>query len=333
MSEPVVLVEGLTKTFKVPVRPEGLRSSIRSLFRREHRLVEAVSGVSFEIGRGEVVGFLGPNGAGKTTTLKMLAGIVSPTAGTATVAGFEPFARDEAFLRRIALIMGNRNQLEWDLPAADSFRLQAAIYGLSSSQAPAARDELVELLDLGRLLDTPVRNLSLGERMKMEIAVSLQHQPSVLFLDEPTLGLDLTMQRAIRGFLARYNRESGSTMMLTSHYMADVEALCDRVIVIDKGRLCFDGTLSELSGRFGSTKTIGVEFRGNSDECESTVSSIVATQPDVIRVELSDGRLVLQVPRSTVPVVASQLLSGLDVVDLTVEDPPIESVIEQAFGT
>lgn len=327
----MIVVDELTKQFKVPVRDEGLRASTRSLFRREHRLVAAVNEISFTIQPGEIVGFLGPNGAGKTTTLKMFSGILNPTGGTATVLGHRPFQRRHEFLRRIALIMGNRSQLDWDLPAADSFRLQAAIYDLAPDEVRATRDEIVDLLDLGRLLDTPARNLSLGERMKFEIALSLLHDPAVIFLDEPTLGLDLTMQRRIRSFLAEHNRRRGTTMLLTSHYMADVEALCERVIVIDGGRIRFDGALTALADSLAIGKTITIEIADGAERLATAVDHLAAELAGVEVLERSDHRARLRVARRDVAAASARLLSQLDVTDFSVEDPPIDEVIERTF--
>ncbi|MDP9465260.1 MAG: ATP-binding cassette domain-containing protein, partial [Actinomycetota bacterium] len=238
---PVAIIEvgDLSKTFDVPVRQPGLRASVRSLVRRETKRVVAVDSVSFTIEAGEVVGFLGPNGAGKTTTLKMLSGLLHPSSGRCTVLGFEPKGRPAELLRQITLVMGNRNQLQWDLPALDSFELNRAIYRIPRPEFTVMRDELIELLDVGDLVTKPVRNLSLGERMKMEIAGALLHRPQVLFLDEPTIGLDVTMQRRIRSFIADYNSRYGATVILTSHYMEDVEDLCKRVIIINQGHIVF----------------------------------------------------------------------------------------------
>ncbi len=304
----VVEVNGLTKVFRVPEREAGLRASLHSLVRRQWRDVRAVDGVSFEIGAGEVVGFLGPNGAGKTTTLKMLSGLLYPSGGELSVLGHVPARRERDYLRRMTLVMGNRNQLQWDLPALDSFELNRAIYRLPREQFTETRDELVELLDVGDLVRKPVRQLSLGERMKVEVVGSLLHLPQVLFLDEPTIGLDVTMQKRIRTFIAEYNRRYGATVLLTSHYMADVEALCKRVIVIHHGRILFDGQLAELTQRFGGTKTI--------------------------EAVLADGeRISQQVPREEVSRATAALLAEHEVHDLTVEDPPIEDVIEQVFAS
>jgi ABC-2 type transport system ATP-binding protein len=268
-----------------------------------------------------VVGFLGPNGAGKTTTLKMLSGLLYPTTGQVRVLGHEPSRRRKDFLRMITLVMGNRNQLAWDLPALDSFELQRAIYGIPEEQFRRTRDEFIDMLELKDLVTKPVRNLSLGERMKMEIVAALLHRPRVLFLDEPTLGLDITMQRRIRAFVAEYNRRYHATVLLTSHYMADVEALCQRIIVIHHGKLLFDGALSKLVDDFSAYKTLGVTL--NSSRDLSKYGQVMA----------QDGsRVTLRVPRVDVSRLTAQLLSEQPVDDLTVEDPPIEDVIEHVFA-
>jgi len=319
---PSVTVDNLSKTFKVPVREEGFLNSLHSLFRREYRQVEAVRSVTFDLERGEVVGFLGPNGAGKTTTLKMLSGLLYPTAGHAHVIGFDPSRRDPEFLTQVALIMGNRNSLQWDLPVADSLDVRKAIYRIPTADYRHRRERFTELLDVGDLLTKPVRNLSLGERMKVEILAALLPAPSVLFLDEPTLGLDLAMQRRIREFVAEYAAEEGASILLTSHYMADVTALCERVIVIHRGSLLFDGDLAELSRRFGAEKTITVTVGGDLPEM-SAYGTVRETSP---------GEAVLSVPRSEVASTAARLLADLDVLDLAIEEPPIEDVIEQTFA-
>jgi ABC-2 type transport system ATP-binding protein len=281
-----------------------------------------VDAVSFEIGPGEVVGFLGPNGAGKTTTLKMLSGLLFPTHGEARVLGHVPSRREKDYLRQMTLVMGNRNQLQWDLPAMDSFELNRAIYRLMREDFVQLRDEMIELLDIGDLVRKPVRQLSLGERMKVEVVGSLLHRPQVLFLDEPTIGLDVTMQKRIRGFIAEYNRRYGATVLLTSHYMADVVALCRRVIVIHHGRIMFDGNLSALSDRFAAYKTIEVALADGSSD--------LSGYGDVL--ERDGDRVKLRVPKADTPRIAARLLSEQQVVDLTIEDPPIEDVIELVFA-
>ena len=318
----VVHVEQLTKTFVVPEREAGLAAAFRALVKRRHREVQAVESISFEVGTGEVVGFLGPNGAGKTTTLKMLSGLLYPTSGVATVLGHVPSKRGRDFLRQITLVMGNRNQLQWDLPALDSFELNRAIYRIPRADFTPLRDELIELLDVADLVRKPVRNLSLGERMKVEVVGSLLHRPRVLFLDEPTIGLDVTMQKRIRAFIAEYNRRYEATVLLTSHYMADVEALCKRVIVIHHGQILFDGALSGLGERFAAYKTIAVDL-------EDGVRDLGA-YGDVLQ---HDGsRVTLRVPRAETAQITARLLAEQDVADLTVEDPPIEDVIELVFA-
>jgi ABC-2 type transport system ATP-binding protein len=304
----VVHVSHLKKVFRVPEREGGMAAALSSLFKRQWRDVHAVEDISFDIEAGEVVGFLGPNGAGKTTTLKMLSGLLHPTSGEGTVLGHVPAKREREYLRRMTLVMGNRNQLQWDLPALDSFELNRAIYRVPREDFRQTRDELIELLDIGDLVRKPVRQLSLGERMKVEVVGSLLHLPQVLFLDEPTIGLDVTMQRRLRNFIAEYNGRYGATVLLTSHYMADIEALCKRVIVIHHGRILFDGRLSTLADRFSTTKTI--------------------------EAVLEDGeRVSLSVPKMEISQATARLLAEHDVTDLTIEDPPIEDVIEQVFAT
>ena len=324
---PVVHVADLRKTFAVPVREAGLRAAARSVVRRETREVAAVDGVSFDIAQGEIVGFLGPNGAGKTTTLKMLSGLLYPTSGTATVLGHVPSRREAAFLRRITMVMGNRNQLQWDLPALDSYELIRAIYRLPREDFLRMRDELIELLDLRDLVTKPVRQLSLGERMKAEICGALLHRPVVLFLDEPTIGLDGTAQKRIRSFVAEYNARTGAAVLLTSHYMADVQALCKRVIVIHHGRILFDGALAALGDRFAATKTIEVTLGDGAAE-----GADLSPYGEVIGFDADEGRTRLRVARADAPRVTTRLLQDLPVADLTIEDPPIEDVIEQVFN-
>jgi ABC-2 type transport system ATP-binding protein len=322
LSESVVHVSELTKVFKVPEREPGLRAAAKSLIRRTTREVHAVEAISFDIEGGEVVGFLGPNGAGKTTTLKMLAGLLYPSSGEARVLGHIPSRREKDYLRRMTMVMGNRNQLQWDIPALDSFELYRAIYRLRREDYLSMRDELVELLDVGDLVRKPVRNLSLGERMKVEIVGSLLHRPQVLFLDEPTIGLDVTMQKRIRTFVAEYNERHGATVLLTSHYMADVEALCKRVIVIHHGRILFDGELSSLANEFAAYKTIGVLLE-NGEAALDAYGEVISRDGD---------RAVLRVPKAETSRVAARLLSEHEVLDLTIEEPPIEDVIEMVFA-
>jgi ABC-2 type transport system ATP-binding protein len=318
----IIAISQLSKYYRVPEREGGLRASLASLIKRRYRDVRAVDGISFTIEAGEVVGFLGPNGAGKTTTLKMLSGLLHPSSGEVRVMGFEPRQRSHDYLRQITLVMGNRNQLTWDLPALDSFDLQRAVYGIPEEEFRRTRDEFIELLDLKDLVTKPVRNLSLGERMKMEIVAALLHKPKVLFLDEPTIGLDVTMQRRIRAFVAEYNRRHNATVLLTSHYMADVEALCRRVIVIHHGRILFDGDLGKLKAQFSSYKTLSLSMQNPEAD--------LSKYGDVIGRE--DGRVTLRVPKAQTSQVTARLLSELQVDDLTVEDTPVDDVIDQVFS-
>jgi viologen exporter family transport system ATP-binding protein len=322
MTEAAVHVDGLLKVFDVPEREAGLLAATKGLVRRKTRAVRAVDEISFSIEPGEVVGFLGPNGAGKTTTLKMLSGLLYPSGGEALVLGHVPSKRQRAFLSRITLVMGNRNQLQWDLPALDSYELNRAIYRIPREQFEPTRDDMIELLDIGDLVRKPVRNLSLGERMKAEIVGALLHRPQVLFLDEPTIGLDVTMQKRIRAFVADYNARYGATVLLTSHYMADVEALCKRVVVIHHGRILYDGPLTGLADQFAAYKTIGVAVEnGNADL--SRYGEVIHTEGDWIT---------LRVPKADTSSVTARLLTEEQVLDLNVEDPPIEDVIELVFA-
>jgi ABC-2 type transport system ATP-binding protein len=317
-------VEALSKSYHVPEREGGLGAAMRSFVRRKYRDVQAVREVSFEIRRGEIVGFLGPNGAGKTTTLKMLSGLLHPSAGDAHVLGFTPWERKADFLRAITLVMGQRNRLSWDIPAADSFLLNQAIYRIPDDEYQRTLAELNDLLELEPLLKKPVRNLSLGERMKCELAAGLLHRPQVLFFDEPTIGLDITAQARIRSFLREYNRRTGATVLLTSHYMADVTALCERIIMIHHGRLKYDGSLTELSQRLAPVKLIGVALSDGAPADLSRYGTLISGEGE-------GGRQRIEVPADAVAATTARLLSDLPVQDLTIEDVPIEEVIEQAF--
>lgn len=320
--EPAISVKDLSKTYIVHERAGGLRAALRGIFRREKKEVEAVKSISFEIEPGEIVGFLGPNGAGKTTTLKMLSGLLHPTGGQGLVLGFEPHKREKAYLRLMTLVTGQRNQLIWDIPAIDSFEVNQAVYDLDPDEFKQTVDDYIELLELQELVRKPVRQLSLGERMKVEIAAALLHRPKVLFLDEPTLGLDVPMQRRIRRFIADYNQSEGATVLLTSHYMADVQALCKRVIVIHHGEILFDGALSDLVQQFTGYKDIIVEPKERGLDL-SRYGEIMSED---------SGRVSLRVPRAEVPAVAASLLADIQLFDLTVEEPPIEDVIERVFA-
>ncbi len=320
---PVIRVDDLRKSYTVPEREAGLRASVRSLWHRQTKEVAAVAGISFDVAPGEVVGFLGPNGAGKTTTLKMLSGLLYPSSGEATVFGHVPWKREKAYLRQMTLVMGQRNQLVWDIPVADSYELNRAIYRIPEAEFRQTLGELSELLDLASLVTKPVRNLSLGERMKCELAGALLHRPRVLFLDEPTLGLDVTAQRRIRGFIAEYAERHDATVLLTSHYMADVEALAERVIVIHHGVLLFDGALAGLVERFSPHKTLTVDL-------EHPVSDLERFG-EVVSI---DGlRVTLRVQKADAAMLTARLLAELPVVDLSVTDPPIDEVIDTVFAT
>lgn len=328
-TNPAITVRDLRKTYVVPEREAGLKAALTSLVRRKTREVEAVRDISFDIAPGEIVGFLGPNGAGKTTTLKMLSGLLHPTSGEVDVLGFTPWERDRAYLRQMALIMGQRNQLQWDIPVIDSFQLNKAIFQIPEIDYRKRLDELVDWLELGDLINKPVRNLSLGERMKCEIAGSLLHYPKILYLDEPTIGLDVAMQRKIRSFVAEYNARTGASVMLTSHYMADVEALCKRVIVIHHGTLLYDGDLAGLAREFAPQKTIVVEFEEGEPVPDDRLQAMLPAEASIV--SRSDAGLTLTVPKSETARLAGRLLAELPVADLNIEEPPFEEVIEKVF--
>ncbi len=325
MPAETIIVEKLSKTYPVPEREGGFLAAVRGFFQRKYKDVKAVQEVNFTITQGEVVGFLGPNGAGKTTTLKMLSGLLHPTNGKASVLGFTPWELKPEYLRAMTLVMGQRNRLSWDIPAADSFLLNQAIYRIPDDEYKRTYKELDEMLELEPLMKKPVRNLSLGERMKCEIAAGLLHRPKVLFLDEPTIGLDITGQAHIREFLREYNRRTGATILLTSHYMADVTALCERILIIHHGRLKYDGGIGELSRKIAPFKLIGVML------AESN-SHDLAKYGTPVRNEEDWEKQYIQVKAEDVTRVTSGLLADLPVHDITIIDPPIEEVIEQAFN-
>ncbi len=297
--------------------------SVRSLFARKYTAVKAVDDISFNLQEGELVGFIGPNGAGKTTTLKMLSGLLYPTGGKISVLGFTPFARDGAFLRQISLVMGQKNQLWWDLPAVETFALNKEIYEVPDDVYKKTLADLVELLDVSKLLSVQVRKLSLGERMKMELIAALIHSPRVLFLDEPTIGLDVVMQKTLRDFIAAYNTRRKSTILLTSHYMEDVRQLADRVIVIDHGSILYDGNLDSLVRKYAKHKLLSVVL-------ETYVSpEKLAGVGELVRYEFP--KAVIRVERSASNVAAAQLLQEFPVDDLNIEEPDIEDVIRDVF--
>jgi len=320
---PIIEASGLSKTYRVYQKKEGLYGALRGLFRREYKEVRAVEDVSFSIDAGEIVGFLGPNGAGKTTTLKMLSGLIYPTAGTARVLGHIPWQREDAFRRRFALVMGQKNQLWWDLPAADSFQLHREIYSLGRESFERTLGELTEMFGVKDLTRQPVRELSLGERMKMELIASLLHQPRLLLLDEPTIGLDVVAQVTIQKCLKEYNAHRRVTMLLTSHYMRDVEALCKRVLVITHGRLIYDGALSGITEQFGRNKLVKLQFPGE------TTPEGLDEYGEVT--ELAGPSASLKVDRARVPEVLGAILERYTVIDMSVQDPPLDQVIAKVF--
>jgi ABC-2 type transport system ATP-binding protein len=322
----MIEVENLTRVFRTYKKQPGLWGGVKGLFRREFEEVRAADDISFTIAEGEFVGFLGPNGAGKTTTLKMLSGLIYPTSGRARVAGFDPTKRENAYRRIFALVLGQKNQLWWDLPAIESFLLLRHIYGLPGDQWKTTLDELIALLDVGHKLNVMVRELSLGERMKMELIAALLHRPRVLFLDEPTIGLDVVSQKAMRSFLRDYNRRYRTTILLTSHYMADIKELCERVIVIHKGRKIHDGSIDRLDATGSRVKII--KFRP-----QDGVLSPGAFSPQFGKAEPAEnGEYVLHVPSDRAVAVSQQILAAGPVADITIEDVPLEDIIAELFG-
>ena len=319
----MVLVEGLSRSFRVAEKQPGLRGTLRHLLRRQVRTVEAVRDLHFRIEPGEMVGFLGANGAGKTTTLKMLSGLIHPSSGRVRVAGFEPARRQAAFLRRITLVMGQKQQLLWDLPPLDGLRVNAAVYGLSEGEAQRRISELAEMLELGEELRRPLRKLSLGQRMKAELLAALLHHPEVLFLDEPTLGLDVNAQAAVRRFLLDYNRRYGATLLLTSHYMADITALCPRVLLIHDGALVHDGPLEDLSQRLTPWREVRLEL------ADALPEQAFLPYGELESLCGRDVRLLVE--RSQLTQVVGRLLAEMPVLDLEVRDPPIEETIGRLF--
>lgn len=322
----VIAVRNLTKTYRVPERESGLGASLKSMVKRSYQEVQAVQEISFTIQQGEMVGFIGPNGAGKTTTLKMLAGILFPTAGEVHVLGFVPWERSSAYLSRISMVLGNKSQMLWDIPPLDTFGVLREIYRLPPGEYRKTLDELVTLLDMENLLKKPVRNLSLGERMKCELVAGLLHRPDVLFLDEPTLGLDVSIQRRMRDFLTAYNQRYGVTVLLTSHYMADVMTLCPRVILIHYGKLLYDGELHGLAQRLAPFKLLRLTLAH-----EAAIDDSIELPPTAEIVEQENSHLTLRIGREATPSVAAYLLDKFAVTDLTIEDPPIEAVIDQIY--
>jgi len=321
-------VRDLRREFTTHLKQPGFGGAVRGLFRREYQTKVAVADLNFSIGRGEFVGFLGPNGAGKTTTLKMLSGVLHPSSGEARVLGYVPWKREAAFQRRFSLVLGQKNQLWWDLPAYDSFDLNREIYNVPLAEFKTKVEELGELLDITKLLHVPVRKLSLGERMKCELAASLLHSPEVLFLDEPTIGLDLISQARIREFLRDYNERTGLTVILTSHYMADISALCKRVMVISGGKSAFDGPLAELSARFAQKRRVHLTLPQAPDESQRLRAAQMGEN-----VEVEGLRMSLSIPRDDVPENVGRLLAAFPVQDLEIADVELETIIRDVFET
>ncbi len=323
---PVIEVKGLTKSFRTFKKQPGIRGALRSLVRREYEEIKAVRDVSFTVREGEFVGFLGPNGAGKTTTLKMLSGLLHPTAGEARVLGYVPWERADGYRRQFALLLGQKNQLWWDLPASESLALNARIYGIPAADAERTVRELSSLLDVQSKLNVTVRELSLGERMKMELIASLLHGPRVLFLDEPTIGLDVVSQKKVREFLRHHNTTRRTTIILTSHYMVDIEELCDRVVVIDRGTIFFDGRLGEIIDRFADHKLITI----HSDQAGSRPKEFFASWGELL--DQAPGSARIKVKRDRVIPVCKALLDELPVKDLDIEEVPVEDIIRELFS-
>ena len=326
-------VQHLTRVFRTYKKQPGFWGGVKGLIRREFEETIAANDISFSIGEGEFVGFLGPNGAGKTTTLKMLSGLIYPSSGTARVAGFDPTKRENAYRRIFALVLGQKNQLWWDLPAIESFQLLRAIYALPPDQYKATLDELVALLDVGHKLNVMVRELSLGERMKMELIAALLHRPRVLFLDEPTIGLDVVSQKAVRRFLRDYNRRYRVTILLTSHYMADIQELCERVIVIHKGHKIYDGALDRLESAGGARKKTITFLPVATGSGEASAPAFPDTWQSryAPTTRTEDGKFTLRVPSENVVAVSQEILSTGPVADITIEDIPLEEVIAELF--
>lgn len=319
----IIIAENLCKSYPVAIKEPGITGTINHFFRRKYRNINAVQEVNFTIEPGEVVGFLGPNGAGKTTTLKMLTGLIHPSSGKVKVAGLTPFRRQEAFLQKITLVMGQKQQLIWDLPAIDSLKINAAVYNISDQQFHHRVGELAEMLSLQDKLNQPVRKLSLGERMKAELLAALLHRPQVLFLDEPTLGLDVNAQVGVRDFLREYNQLYQATVLLTSHYMADITALCKRVLLIHQGKLMYDGRLDGLLEKFAPYREIDIELS------QPLPAEQLMSYGDIQLLEGRKVRFIVQ--REALTRTVSQILADLEIIDLTVTEPPIEEVIGRVF--
>lgn len=329
MADTIIQVRRLSKKYRVPIRPEGLAASLKNLFQPSFSEVNAVEDIHFEVGAGEMVGLIGPNGAGKTTTLKMLSGLLYPSSGEVHVAGFVPWERRPEYLRRISIVLGNKSQMLWDIPAMDSFIVLSEIYAVPEQEFRRTLDDLIDLLEMKDLLNKPVRNLSLGERMKCELVASLLYRPALLFLDEPTLGLDVSMQLRLRQFLKEYNRRNEVTVLLTSHYMADVQALCPRVILIHQGKLLYDGALDGLARHLAPFKLIKIILN---TENGKKIPDFNQLGGSVELLENEENRCVLRAERKIVPDLTSRLLQSYSITDLSIEDSPIEAVLDQIYS-
>lgn len=319
---PAIQLKNLTKVYRIYRKREGLRAAFTGLFKREYTDVRAVDDISFDIQKGEMVAFLGPNGAGKTTTLKLLSGLIYPSSGTATVLDHIPWKRENAYRRRFALVMGQKNQLWWDLPAQESFRLHQEIYRIDDATFRRRLDELTELLEVKRLISQPVRELSLGERMRMELIAALLHSPEVLLLDEPTIGLDVVSQRRVQEFLKYYQQEQQVTVVLTSHYMKDVEALCQRAIIINHGKIQHNGPLAEIIDRFSTHKVLELQFANEVPADLTRFGEVFDVQPP---------RAKVRIPRQKVPETLGAILAAYAIEDIGVHDRPLEEVIAEMF--
>lgn len=319
-----LVLSGLSRQYKVHEKASGITASLKSLIKRKWKTIDAANNISFEVEQGKIVGFLGPNGAGKTTTIKMCCGLLYPTSGEVKVLGYNPWKRENEFLKKITLIMGRRNQMIWDVPAIESYEFFRAIYGIDHTEYKKTLEELTDLFDLGPLLNKPVRNLSLGERMKCELTGALLHKPQVLFLDEPTIGLDVVAQYRFRQYIADYNKKYGATILLTTHYMGDVEELCQRVIFVDKGKLIFDGNIDGLAERFLPFKIIELRFsKGMHTDVDFTKFGEIHLQ--------NEGQMTIRVPKKDTQQVVAHFMSNLQIEDVSVSNPPITDVVRYIY--